>query len=133
MLFSRGFFAVSRSHNQACIMSSVTPLLCLLSCTSSRLMLHSSSRTIIISERFRLREMPVGLSTNAANPIKSESVAFLSRIRREEFYNGLFIFGIPQITDMSAVWKERHLVAQRRFERFDGLSLGQEIIDVVQE
>src|SRR4029453_14352142 len=76
--------------------------------------------------------MPVGLSTNAANPIKSNRLAFLSRIGREEFYNGLFIFGIPQITDMSAVWIERHLVAQRLFERFDGFSLGQEIIDVVQ-
>ena len=34
---------------------------------------------------------------------------------------------------MSTVWIERHLVAQRLFERFDGFSLGQEIIDVVQD
>ena len=34
---------------------------------------------------------------------------------------------------MSTIWIERHLVAQRLFERFDGLSLDQEIIDVVQD
>jgi len=34
---------------------------------------------------------------------------------------------------MSAVSIERYLVAQRLFERFDGFSLDQEIIDVVQD
>jgi len=105
-------------------MSTLTPLLCLL-------LVHINQVDAAFEQLNDKRRSAYLLTRRIqSNPNR---LAFLSRIGREEFYNGLFVFGIPQITDMSAVWKERHLVAQRFFERFDGFSLGQEIIDVVQD
>ena len=42
-----------------------------------------------------------------------------------------FVFRVPEVAEMAAVWIKRHLVAQGFFERFDGFPFGHEIVGVV--
>ena len=72
------------------------------------------------------------------NPNDLESTAVFasapdSRARPKVSQRIFFIFRVPEVAEMAAIWIKLHLVAQGFFERQDGFALDHEIVGVVHD